>query len=75
MYVCTYVCMYFDGFNGTEIRCNKPDICVIDNVNGRAFIVEIANPFDHFVDMCYQQKFEKYMPLSLALNSAGLHTK
>ena len=49
----------FNGFNGTEIRFNKPDVCIIDNTNGRAFIVEVANPFDHFIEMCYQQKFEK----------------
>ena len=64
-----------DGFNGTEIRCNKPHVCIMDNANGRAFIVEIANPFYHFIDMCYQQTFEKYMPLCLALISAGVHTK
>ena len=53
----------FDGFNGTEIRCDKPaDICIIDNTNGIAFIVEIANPFDHLLDRCCQQKFEKCMP-------------
>ena len=57
----------FDGFSSTETRCNKPDICIIDNENGRVFIVEIANPFDHFIDRCYQQKFEKYMPLCLAI--------
>ena len=38
-------------------------------------MVEIANSFDHFIDMCYQQKFEKYMPLCLVLNIAGFHTK
>ena len=35
--------------------------------------MEVTNPFDLFIDMCYQQKFEKYMPC--ALNSAGFHTK
>ena len=46
-------------------------VCV---ANGRAFIVKIANPFD-FIDMGYQQQLEKYMPLCLALNSVGFHTK
>ena len=38
-----------DGFNDTVIRCNEPDIglCIIDMANGKAFIVEVANPFDH----------------------------
>ena len=41
----------FDGFNDTVIRCNEPDIglCIIDMANGKAFIVEVANLFGHFV--------------------------
>ena len=57
---CVCVCVY--------IKYNKPDICIIDDANGRAFIVKIANPFDYFIDMCYQQKFEKDMPLCLAFS-------
>ena len=40
------------------------------------FIVEVANPFDLFIDVCYQQKFEKKThSFVLGLNSAGFHTK
>ena len=53
----------------------KPDLCIIDHLNSVAFIIEIANPFDTFIDKCYEHKFHKYMPLCLTLNEAGFFTK
>ena len=53
----------------------KPDLCIIDHLHSKAFIVEISCPFDIFIDKCYTHKFEKYMPLCLSLNDAGFHTK
>ena len=65
----------FGRFMGTETSCSKPDMCIINNANGKAFIAEVANPFDQSIYMCYQQKFEKCMPLCLVLISAGFHIK
>lgn len=75
---CTVLCdqrVQFDGFSSADIQFNRPDICVVDHRNSVAFIVEVANPYDHFLDICYKQKFDKYMPLCIALNDAGFHTK
>ena len=35
----------------------KPDLCVIDRKNSKAFIIAISNPFDTFIDDCYNHKF------------------
>lgn len=63
----------FDGFS-SDIR-SKPDLCIVDHRNSVAFIVEVSNPFDSFIEQCYQHKFDKYMPLCLSLNDAGFTTK
>lgn len=57
------------------IDSGKPDLCLIDHRNSVAFIVEVANPFDSFLDQCYCTKFDKYMPLCIKLNDAGFFTK
>jgi hypothetical protein len=64
-----------EGLDLVNVRFNKPDLCMIDHANSKAFIVELACPYDPFIDMCYQTKFDKYMPLCLLLNTAGFHTK
>ena len=55
-------------------RC-KPDLCVIDHANSKAFIVEVSNPFDAFLQECFHHKFQKYLPLCFALTDAGFETK
>ena len=55
-------------------RC-KPDLCVIDHTNSKAFIIEVSNPYDAFLQQCFNQKFQKYLPLSFALTDAGFETK
>lgn len=45
-----------------------PDLCMIDNLNSVAFITENSNPFNCILNQCYEHKFQKYMPLCLALN-------
>ena len=54
---------------------SRPDLCIVDHSNSTAFIVELANPFDPFIDQCYQTKFNKYMPLCLKMAEAGFNTK
>ncbi len=50
---------------------NKPDIFVYDTETKEAFIIEISHPFDAFIQVCYQHKFDKYMPLCLEIQSKG----
>ena len=57
------------------LNSSRPDLCLIDHNNSKAFVIEISNPFDTFVEQCYQHKFNKYMPLCLLLNDAGFLTK
>ena len=46
----------------------KPDITVVDQDTGEVYLVEVAVPFDAFIDQCYQTKFDKYTPLCLEIN-------
>ena len=55
-------------------RC-KPDLCIIDNAHKKAFIVEVSNPFDAFLQECFDHKFQKYLPLCFALADAGFESK
>ena len=54
---------------------SKPDLCIIDHAHSRAFIVEVSNPYDAFIQDCYNHKFQKYLPLCFALSDAGFQTK
>ena len=40
---------------------SKPDICILDDKNKLAFIVEISVPFDKFIEICYNETFLKYL--------------
>ena len=44
---------------------------LIDNEAFMCTIVEVAVPFDAFVNECYQHKFDKYMPLCLNVQNTG----
>ena len=48
---------------------------VINDTEKTAFIVEIATPFDSFIGRCYDEKFNKYFPLTVELNELGYYTK
>jgi hypothetical protein len=63
----------FEGF--TTDTSSKPDMCLLDHRNSVAFIVEISNPFDSFIEQCFQHKFNKYMPLCFLLNDMGFMTR
>ena len=41
----------------------------------KAFIVELSVPFDRFIDLCYQHKFNKYIELCNKCNELGYHTR
>lgn len=49
----------------------RPDITVIDHTVRQVFIVEVAVPFDAFVNRCYTAKFDKYMPLCMEISAFG----
>ena len=37
--------------------------------------VEFSVPFDRFIDLCYQHKFNKYIELCNTCNELGYHTR
>ena len=79
-YVFTEFCQVFENqivaLEGLDtLGRHKPDLCVIDHLSSFAFIVEISNCYDTFLEKCYQHKFDKYMPLCIALNEAGFYTR
>jgi len=61
-----------ESFRHSNIR---PDITVIDRENQKVRITEIAVPFDAFLQVCFQNKFNKYFPLCLELNELGFQTE
>ena len=58
-----------------ETQARRPDIILIDKQNGTVKIVEVQVPFDAFLKLSYQTKFEKYVPLSLEINALGFYTE
>ena len=57
-----------EAFRTTATR---PDITIINQSSREVFLVEIAVPFDAFIDVCYASKFDKYLPLCLEINAFG----
>ena len=57
-----------DAFASTASR---PDIAVIDYDSREALLVEVAVPFDAFIDLSYSAKFDKYLPLCMEIGSFG----
>ena len=53
----------------------RPDITVIDRDAKTAMIIEISVPFDAHMSITYEQKYQKYFPLSLEINELGYSTK
>ena len=58
-----------------DAHATRPDIVIINDSEKTAFIIEFSAPFDAFIGKCYSEKFSKYFPLSLEINSLGYHTK
>ncbi len=66
--------------NNTEIQsfeaqATRPDILIVNDNEKTVFIIEFSAPFDAFIGKCYNEKFSKYFPLSLEINSLGYNTK
>ena len=78
-HVLTEYCQVFHDqkvtLDGRYLGSSKPDLCFIDHKNSIAYIIEVSNPFDPFIETCYQHKFNKYLPLCLQLNEEGFSTK
>ena len=55
----------------TGVRHNKPDICVIDHSSNKCYLLEIAVPYDAFVNESYQAKFDTYLPICQRINELG----
>ena len=49
----------------------RPDIVIINSSDKTTFIVEIATPFDAFLERYFDEKFNKYFPLSVELSELG----
>ena len=60
----------FDG-----IHHNRPDICIVDSGSKTCMLVEVAIPFDPFINDCYQSKFDRYMPLCQRVSDLGYSCK
>ena len=54
----------------TQLTTNaiKPDIVTIDYENREVKIIEISTPYDSFIDIKYQSKFDKHFPLTLEIS-------
>ena len=52
-----------------------PDIVFINHSEKLVRIIEVSVPFDAFVDQCYNEKLEKYFPLSQEINGLGYRTE
>ena len=55
----------------SNIASNKPDIVIINNESEEVYIVEISNPSDTYIDICYSHKILKYTPLADAFETLG----
>ena len=57
------------------IHSNRPDLSVINHRERSCSIIEIAVPYDPFINDCYQLKFDKYLPLSQKISDLGYSCK
>ena len=60
----------FEGVNAY-----RPDACVINHENRTCLLLEVAVPFDPFVPICFQSKFDKYFPLCQRIQDTGFDCK
>ena len=70
---------YFDhtqalpAFEG--VLHTRPDLCVINHSERSCLLIEVAVPFDPFLNDCYQNKFDKYLPLCQRIQDMGYSCK
>jgi len=48
-------------------------VCVINHEQKTCLLIEIAVPFDAFVNEVYQTKFNRYLPLCQRVNDMGYY--
>lgn len=58
-----------------QTQNTRLDIVVIDNKTREVIITEISVPFDGHFEKCYNEKFNKYFPLSMEINELGYRTQ
>ena len=61
-----------DSFLHTHTR---PDILLLNKDEQSALLIEIAVPYDCHISLCYQEKFNRYFPLSQEINELGFYTE
>ena len=59
----------------SNITHTRPDLCVIDHANNKCLLIEVSVPFDAFVEDCYTNKFNKYLPLCQKIGELGFQCK
>ena len=67
----------FDINNFTRFitQHTRPDITLIDYELKEVKLIEFSVPFDGFIDICYNNKFNKYFPLCQEINALGFKTE
>ena len=50
-------------------------VCVIIKQRRTCKILEVADPFDPFVQTCYQTMFDKYLPLCQRIQELVFHCR
>ena len=63
------------SFSFQWVNHRRPDLLLVSKAKKKAFIVEFSVPFDRFIDLCYQYKFNKYIELCNKCNELGYHTR
>ena len=63
------------SFSFQWVNHRRPDLFIVNKAKKKAFIVEFSVPFDRFIDLCYQHKFNKYIELCNKCNELGYHTR
>ena len=63
------------SFSFQWVNHRRPDLLLVNKAKKKAFIVEFSVPFDRFIDLCYQHKFNKYIELCNKCNELGYHTR
>ena len=63
------------AFSFQWVNHRRPDQFLVNKAKKKAFIVEFSAPFDRFIDLCYEHKFNKYIELCNKCNELGYHTR
>ena len=62
------------SFSFQLVNHRRPDLLLVNKAKKKAFILEFSVPFDRFIDLRYQHKFNKYIELCNKCNELGYHT-